>query len=58
MLRRIFGPKREEVAVGLRRLQNEELHNFYVSSNIIRVIMSRRMKWVGNVARIGASRNA
>jgi hypothetical protein len=43
VLRRIFGPKREEVAGGLRRLHNEELRNLYVSSYIIRVIKSRRM---------------
>jgi hypothetical protein len=45
-LRKIFGPKREEVAGGWRRLHNEELHNLYASSNIIRVIKSR-MKWAG-----------
>jgi hypothetical protein len=44
VLRRIFGPKREEVAGGLRTLQNEELHNLYSSPNIIRVIKSRRMR--------------
>jgi hypothetical protein len=43
VLRRIFGPKREEVAGGLRKLHNEELHNFYASQNIIKVIKSRRM---------------
>jgi hypothetical protein len=43
MLRRIFEPKREEVAGGWRRLHNEELHNFYASPNIIRVIKSMRM---------------
>jgi hypothetical protein len=42
-LRRIFGPKGEEVAGGWRRLQNEELHNLYASSNIIRMIKSRRV---------------
>jgi hypothetical protein len=50
VLRGIFGPKREEVAGGLRRLHNEELHNLYTSSSIIRVIKSRRMRWVGHVA--------
>jgi hypothetical protein len=58
MLRRIFGPKREEVAGGWRRLRNEELHNLYVSPNIIKVIKSRRMRWVGHVALIGEIRNA
>jgi hypothetical protein len=44
VLRRIFGPKREEVAGGWRRLHNEELHNLYTSPNISRVIMSTRMR--------------
>jgi hypothetical protein len=44
MLRRIFGPKREEVMGGWRRLHNEELHNLYASPNIIGVIKSRRMR--------------
>jgi hypothetical protein len=43
MLRRIFGPKREEVEGGWRRLHNEELHNLYDSPNIIWVVKSRRM---------------
>jgi hypothetical protein len=51
-LRRIFGPKREEVAGGWGRLHNEELHNLYHSLNIIRVDKSRRIRWVGNVAYI------
>jgi hypothetical protein len=45
VLRRIFGPKREEVAGGWRRLRNEELHNLYASPNIIRVIKSKRIRW-------------
>jgi hypothetical protein len=53
VLRRIFGPKREEVAGGWRRLHNEELHNLYMSPNIIKVIKSRRMSWAGQVARMG-----
>jgi hypothetical protein len=52
MLRRIFGPKREEVAGGWRRLHNEELRNLYASPNIIRVGKSRRMRWAGHVARM------
>jgi hypothetical protein len=44
--RRIFGPKREEMAGCWRRLHNEKLHNLYISSNIIRVMKSR-MRWVG-----------
>jgi len=46
VLRRIFGPRREEVVGGWRRPHNEELHNVYTSPNI-RVIKSRRMKWEG-----------
>jgi uncharacterized alkaline shock family protein YloU len=45
------------VAEGWRRLHNEELHNLYVSPNIIRVIASRRVRWVENVARMGEMRN-
>jgi hypothetical protein len=44
VLRRIFGPKREEVSGGWRTLQNEELHNLYTSPNIVRVISSRRIR--------------
>jgi len=53
VLRRIFGPKRDEVASGLRKLHTEELNNLYCSPNIVRVITSRRMRWVGHVARMG-----
>jgi hypothetical protein len=53
VLRRIFGPKREEVVGDWRRLHNEELHNLYASQNIIGVTESRRMRWVGHVARMG-----
>jgi hypothetical protein len=52
VLRRIFGPKRDEVIGGWRKLHNEELHNLYCSSNIIRMIKSRRMRLAGNVARM------
>jgi hypothetical protein len=48
VLGRIFGPKREEVVGGWRRLHNEELHNLFASSDIIRSIKSRRMRRVGN----------
>jgi hypothetical protein len=51
VLRRIFRPKREEVAGGWRRLHNEDLHNLYTSPNIIRVIKSRRVRGAGHVAR-------
>jgi hypothetical protein len=58
VLRRIFGPKRDEVTGGWRKLHNEELHNLYSSPNIIRMIKSRRMIWAGYVARMGEKRNA
>jgi hypothetical protein len=47
VLRRIFGPKRDEVAGGWRKLHNEELHNVYSSPSIIRMIKSRRMSGQG-----------
>jgi len=54
----IFGPKREEVAGGWRRLHNEELHNFIASPNVIRVIKSKRISLVGHVAHMAETRNA
>jgi hypothetical protein len=57
LLRRIFGPKKEDVAGIWRRLHNEELHNLYASPNIIGVIKSRR-RWVGHVVCIGEMRNS
>jgi hypothetical protein len=57
VLRRIFGPKRDEVTGGWRKLRNEELHNLYSSPSIIRMTKSRRMKWAGHVARM-ENRNA
>jgi hypothetical protein len=53
VLRRIFGPKRDEVTGGWRKLHNKELHGLYSSPSIIRVIKARRMTWVGHVARMG-----
>jgi hypothetical protein len=50
VLRRIFGPKRDRVTGGWRKLHNEELHNLYSSPSIIRTIKSRRMRWAGHVA--------
>jgi hypothetical protein len=58
MLRRIFGPRRDEVTEGSRKLHNEELHNLYSSPDIIRMIKSRRMSWAGFVARMCEKRNA
>jgi hypothetical protein len=57
VLRRIFGPKRDGVMEGWRKLHNEALHNLYSSSSIIRIIKSRRMKWAGHVTRMGEKRN-
>jgi hypothetical protein len=51
---RKVGPKRDEVTVDWRKLLNEELHNFYSSPNIIRMIKSRRMRWAGHVAPLGS----
>jgi hypothetical protein len=50
MLRRIFGPKRDEVTGGWRKLHNQELHNLYSSPSIIRMSKSRRMRWAEHVA--------
>jgi hypothetical protein len=52
VLRRIFGPNRDDVTGEWRKLHNEEL-NLYSSFSIVRVIKSRRMKWAGHVARMG-----
>ena len=56
VLRRIFGPRRNEVMGERRRLHNEELNDLYSSPNIVRVIKSRRMRWAGHVARMGEER--
>jgi hypothetical protein len=56
-LRRIFGPKRDEVTGYWRKLHNEELHNFCSSPSIIGMSKSRRIKWAGHVARSGEGRN-
>jgi hypothetical protein len=58
VLRRIFGPKTDEVTGDWRKLHNAELHNLYSSPNIIRMIKSRRMRWAWHVARMGWKRNA
>ena len=56
VLRRIFGPKREEVTGEWRKLHNEELNDLYCSPNIVRVIKLRRMRWARHVARTGEKR--
>jgi hypothetical protein len=56
VLRRIFGPKRDEVTGEWRKLHNEELHNLYSYPDIIRQVKSRRMWWAGHVARMGEER--
>jgi hypothetical protein len=58
VLRRIFGPKRDDVTGEWTKLHNEELHTLYSSPNIIRMIKSRRMRWAGHVARMRETRNA
>jgi hypothetical protein len=56
VLKRIFGPKRDEVMGEWRKLHSEELHNLYSSPDIIRKVKSRRMRWAGHVARMGEER--
>ena len=56
VLRRMLGPRRDEVTGEWRRLHNEELNDLYCSPNIVRVIKSRRMRWAGHVARLGEER--
>jgi hypothetical protein len=58
VLRRIFGPKRDEVTEEWRKLHNKELHELYSSPSIIRIIKSRWMRWAGHVTRMGEKRNA
>jgi hypothetical protein len=58
MLRRIFEPKRNEVIGGWRKLNNEELHNLYSSSNVIRMIKSKRVRWLGHITPVGDKENA
>jgi hypothetical protein len=58
VLMRIFGPERDEVTGGLRKLHIEELHGLYSSSSIVRVINSRKMRWAGHVALMGDVRGA
>jgi hypothetical protein len=58
VLRRIFGPKRDEVTGEWRRLHNKELYALYSSPNIIQMIKSRRLRLAGHVARMGETRGA
>jgi hypothetical protein len=57
-LRSIYGPKRDRVTGRWRKLHNEELHDLYSSPSIIKIIKSRRIRWVGHVAQMGEKRNA
>jgi len=56
VLGRVFGPKRDEVTGEWRKLHNEELMGLYSLPNIVRVVKSRRMRWVGHVARMEEGR--
>jgi hypothetical protein len=56
VLRRVFGPKRDEVTGEWRKLHNEELNDLYFLPNIVRVVKSRRMRWAGHVARMREER--
>jgi hypothetical protein len=56
-LMRIFGPKRDEVARDVRKLHNEELHDFYSSPSIIKMIKTKRIRWAGQLKCMGAKRN-
>jgi hypothetical protein len=58
VLRRIFGPKRDEVTGDWRKLHHKELHNLYSSPSIITMIKSTRMRWTGHVAPMGKKTNA
>jgi hypothetical protein len=58
VLKKIFGPRRDEVTGGWRKLHNEELHDLYSSPSIIKIMKSRRMRWAWHVTRMGEKRNA
>jgi hypothetical protein len=58
VLRRIFGPKRDDMTGECRKLHNEELHGLYSSPSFIRIMKARRMRWAGHVARMGEKGNA
>jgi hypothetical protein len=56
VLRRVFGPRRDEVTGEWRKLHNEELNDLFSLPNIVRVVKSRKMRWAGHVARMGEDR--
>ena len=56
VLRKIYGPKRDEMTGEWRRLHNEELHGLYDSPDVVRIMKSRRLRWAGHVARMGEKR--
>jgi hypothetical protein len=58
VLRRVFGPKRDEVTGKWRKLHNEELNDLYSLPNIVRVVKSRRRRWAGHAGRMGEERGA
>jgi hypothetical protein len=58
VLRRIFGPKRDEVTGEWRRIHNKELYALYFSPDTVEVIKSKRLRWAGHVARMGERRGA
>jgi hypothetical protein len=58
VLRRIFGPKRDQATGELRKLHNKGLHDLYSTPSIIRIIKTKRMRWAGHVVRMGETRNA
>jgi hypothetical protein len=57
VLRRIFGPKRDEIMGEWRKLHNEDLHDLYSSPSIMKIIKSRRMRWTGHLTRMRERRN-
>jgi hypothetical protein len=57
VLARVFGPKRDVITGGWRKLHKEELHDLYSSPSMIRIMKARRMRWAGHVARIGEKRD-
>jgi hypothetical protein len=57
VLRKVFGPKRDEVTGEWRKLHNEELNDLYSLPSILRVVKSRRMRWAGHVARMGEDKS-